>query len=91
MKEKRLILHIGTHKTGSTSIQKTLDLNRKLLASNGFFFPAVQPSNHSVSFYPIFMNDPTENLFIKGMYNISSRAQIEEKIITAKKRMATSF
>lgn len=33
---KKLILHIGNHKTGTTSIQKALHLNRSLLSKEGF-------------------------------------------------------
>lgn len=32
---KQLLIHIGTHKTGTTAIQNALRANRKLLAQNG--------------------------------------------------------
>ena len=35
----RLILHAGTHKTGTTSIQKVLADNRAFLRSHGLFYP----------------------------------------------------
>lgn len=35
----RCILHIGTEKTGSTSLQAMLADNRKILSDHGFFFP----------------------------------------------------
>lgn len=35
----RLILHIGTHKTGTTALQKFFDLNRAALAERGIFYP----------------------------------------------------
>lgn len=35
----RLILHIGTHKTATTSIQRFLATNRKTLADRGVFYP----------------------------------------------------
>ncbi|WP_417606580.1 hypothetical protein [Primorskyibacter flagellatus] len=35
----KLILHVGTHKTATTSIQNILALNRKMLAKHGFIFP----------------------------------------------------
>ncbi|NBO66447.1 MAG: hypothetical protein EBU88_16655, partial [Acidobacteria bacterium] len=37
--ERRLILHIGTEKTGSTSIQTFLSLNHRRLAANGIGVP----------------------------------------------------
>jgi len=38
----RLIVHIGTHKTGSTSIQKTLYDAREHLLSQGVLFPSTE-------------------------------------------------
>jgi hypothetical protein len=35
----RLILHIGTHKTGTTSIQRGLSRNREVLKENGIWYP----------------------------------------------------
>jgi len=35
----RLILHVGTHKTGTTSIQAALADNRRWLAERGYIFP----------------------------------------------------
>lgn len=34
-----LVLHIGAHKTGTSSIQKTLHLNREHLLDNGILYP----------------------------------------------------
>jgi hypothetical protein len=52
--KKRLIAHIGTHKTGSTSIQKVLYESRSQLRKAGVLFPSTdrgpRPSkHHSVS------------------------------------------
>lgn len=35
---KKLILHIGSHKTGSTSIQNSLNNNDSLLNDNGYSY-----------------------------------------------------
>jgi hypothetical protein len=40
MKGKHLFLHIGTHKTGSSSIQKVMSAKRDVLAQHGFYYPA---------------------------------------------------
>lgn len=42
----RAVVHIGTHKTGSTSIQSFLDLNRESLQARGFAVPAMWDTNH---------------------------------------------
>ncbi len=39
----RLILHAGTHKTGTTSIQKALSCNRGWLRAHGLFYPVLPP------------------------------------------------
>ncbi len=39
MSDKHLFLHIGTHKTGTTSIQNFLRANGAALASRGFYYP----------------------------------------------------
>ena len=39
MTKKHLYLHIGTHKTGSSSIQHWLKENRSLLEADGYYYP----------------------------------------------------
>lgn len=39
----RLILHAGTHKTGTTTIQKVLHDNREWLAERGLVYPVLPP------------------------------------------------
>jgi len=41
----RLIIHIGTTKTGSSSIQTVLGRNRKMLSKNGIIYPNIDGSN----------------------------------------------
>lgn len=40
MSKKRIILHIGTHKTGSTTVQNALYERRSDLVGQGFFYPS---------------------------------------------------
>lgn len=40
MSDRRLVLHIGTEKTGTTSIQRFLSTNRSCLAESGVFTPS---------------------------------------------------
>ncbi len=46
--EKRIVIHIGIHKTGSTSIQNFLWEHRAVLRelSVDFYFGAYNPRNH---------------------------------------------
>jgi hypothetical protein len=41
----RIILHVGTHKTATTTLQDRLARNRRLLAERGIVFPAVGRSS----------------------------------------------
>lgn len=40
MNKKRIVIHIGTHKTGTTSIQRALYLGRDKLAAAGLLYPS---------------------------------------------------
>ncbi len=46
----RLIIHVGTHKTATTTIQKTFFANRKLLARYGLLYPDIgrTPGHHGL-------------------------------------------
>lgn len=57
-KTKRLILHIGTIKTGSTSIQNSLGNSREVLLTHNIYYPKNRPYNHIFRFVPIFLEDP---------------------------------
>lgn len=41
---RRLSLHIGAHKTGTTSLQRTLQLNQKILNARGIAYACVAPA-----------------------------------------------
>ena len=43
-----LIIHIGTGKTGTTSIQASLNLNRKKLISKGMNYPSSKNGEHNI-------------------------------------------
>lgn len=42
-KSVRIVIHAGTHKTGTTSIQKVLNQNREAFRSEGLFYPDESP------------------------------------------------
>jgi len=60
---KTLYLHVGLHKTATTSIQNTLLHNRDLFIKNGFFVPVIKVkervvSNHTILFRNLFGDNP---------------------------------
>jgi hypothetical protein len=60
---KRFILHVGFHKTATSSIQQTLDKNRDKLEQQGYIYPRFQRGgeemiNHSIPFYSAFCKQP---------------------------------
>lgn len=70
-KIKNIYLHIGLHKTGTTTIQDNLLLNRNILYKKGYLYPEFRigndpVSNHSIPIYSMFCNDP-ENYHINIM------------------------
>jgi hypothetical protein len=57
---KTAYVHIGMHKTGTTSIQQTLARHRAMLReSYGVVYPAVS-SNHSIPLFSLFCDAPAE-------------------------------
>lgn len=48
----RVVLHIGTHKTGTTAVQNALAHNRRLLRRHGIVYPELgrgQPAHHGLA------------------------------------------
>lgn len=58
MPVKNIYLHVGLHKTGSSSIQNTLYCNRGILKVNGFIYPSCWGVNHSIPIYSAFCDEP---------------------------------
>lgn len=77
-KNKRIILHIGTVKAGSSSIQDTMGSNRKKLLNHNIYYPSNKPYNHIARFVPIFLDNPKNSIFFikKG---IVKKEDIEKK------------
>lgn len=51
---KTIVLHIGLHKTGTSSIQATLKHNQAVLRERGMLYPGFLPANHSQFFINAF-------------------------------------
>ncbi len=60
-KTKRLVLHIGMIKTGSTSIQYSMGESRSALLKHNINYPSIRPFNHVATFPPLFIDDPTKS------------------------------
>jgi hypothetical protein len=57
---ERVIIHIGRHKTGSSSIQRALAENSAALRESGVFYPTVFGVNHSRLMISAFHPSPTK-------------------------------
>ena len=60
---KKLILHVGFHKTATSSIQHTLTENTQVLDECGYIYPLFYNNerrilNHSISIYSAFCENP---------------------------------
>jgi hypothetical protein len=60
---KTVFLHIGVHKTGSTSIQESLGKIRDVLISHGYLYPVFDIdgttiNNHSIPLFSLFSKNP---------------------------------
>lgn len=78
--KRKLIVHIGLPKTGSSSIQHYLTQNRKPLARNGVFYePSPGGNNHSmVSTATVFKNNPRKWAEEVGRKGMAVTSQIDE-------------
>lgn len=58
--DREIILHVGAHKTGTTSIQRDLFLDRKKLYENKVLYPHFPDSaaNHSVALFSLLSPNP---------------------------------
>lgn len=56
---KKIFLHIGMHKTGTSSIQSTLFHSTELLKKYNVFYPTSLGENHSIPLYSNFCENPS--------------------------------
>ncbi len=58
-----MILHVGTHKTGTTSIQKALEQNRNWLQERGYVYPSLgRLHHHNVIAQRLALNGQTDDV-----------------------------
>lgn len=84
-----VFLHIGIHKTGTSSIQATFSANRDSLLTHKILFPASLPSNHSHFFYNAFASKP-ERYHANRLQNLS-RDEIHDRSEEDLQRLAREF
>ncbi len=83
---ERAVVHIGLHKTGTTSIQATLHRHAAALeADQGVYYPRLT-ANHSVILFPLFCDKP-QNYYVNQRANLKTEraaarhnAKITEKL-----------
>ena len=75
----RVILHLGVHKTGTSSIQAMLanKKNRQHLSDQGFFFPQTIGNNHSEFFQSAFTTAPEK--YHSNLARRETRKQVMER------------
>lgn len=79
--QANIYIHIGLHKTGTTSIQATFFKNRRKLLAHGINYLPLS-ENHSVTLYPLFIDAPHR-------YRPNRLAGIDTVEKAAKKNAAT--
>ena len=87
----RLVLHIGTFKTGTTYLQRSMFQNRELLASNGIGYPQfVRRANHGE--YAWVVRTPLEQRHREyGIYTPGDQQRKRTSISQASAALATSY
>jgi hypothetical protein len=64
---KRLVIHAGMAKTGSSSIQESLWRAREQLAARGVYYPDWQPFNHSYELSALFRSNPRSGFLYRQL------------------------
>lgn len=75
---RKLVIHVGTHKTGSTSIQKTLSAHGRQLRQHGI---AVLPDSRMTSLYRGFTDCPEScHQFYRGWHHKQNSEKVKATI-----------
>ena len=75
---KKLVLHIGMAKTGTSSIQDTLGHGAEQLREQGVYYAPFKPYNHSFKFSVLFLGNPRKSFYYKPLSPISDEAWEQE-------------
>jgi len=82
-------LHIGMHKTGSSSIQNYLDKNRDELLKSGFYYAEMGGANHSGPFLYCLRFEPARDTEIANLKIAPD--ELNSRIIFYKEKLADSL
>ena len=77
---KRLVVHIGRSKTGTTSFQETLRENRELLAVNGITIPSFFKSSNHGALALAFSNQPGRIGKSYAVENEQDRLKLQQEL-----------
>jgi hypothetical protein len=91
-KIEEIILHVGLHKTGTTSIQQTLflDENKKLLEEQDYMYIKSWSENHSIPIYSVFCDYPESyHINIGYGYRIEEIREINQNYLRLFEREIT--
>jgi len=87
MSKKRILLHVGTHKTGSTTLQSTMYRNREALEKVGVSYLGTQGTYPHL--YSAFMNRPLD--FVWNQHSGLGEAQIRARDLGVKQALRTEL
>ena len=85
----KLTLHIGLHKTGSTTIQEGLYKKRGLALKHGLYYP-IYSSNYSRVFYSVF-SDHGHNLLINKQAGLDTQEKLAPIKLQSLERLKEQF
>ena len=79
----RLLLHIGTEKTGTTTLQRWFDRNRQALCKKGVWYPvSLGTSNHRhLSVFAGDSDKPEDGFFLRGIHSIEDHHAFRKQLI----------
>lgn len=80
---RKLILHIGTEKTGTTTLQEFLDVNRENLVKKGFYFLKSPGKKNNRALPSICMFDEKFDDFFysRSIFDIEEKKKFEKKFL----------
>jgi hypothetical protein len=84
--QRRLYLHIGTEKTGTSTLQETCTSNRALLAKNGVCYPraAGKRGHAGLTIYAL---DRAKRMGLRAAVGLQTEASVEEYKATLMERL----